>query len=267
MRFGGREKQKDVRSSNIIAAKAVADCIRTSLGPKGMDKMITSSTGEVLITNDGATILRQMEVAHPAARMLVDVSRAQDVEAGDGTTSVVVLTGALLTAAEGLLEKGVHASQISEAFLVAVTEAVKILQSIAIPTDLTSRDSLIDSAITSLNSKVVSDNSNLLAPLAVDAVLRVIDPATATNVDLNLVRIVKKVGGTVEDTELVDGLVFDQGASHSAGGPTVVQNAKIGLIQFCLSAPKTNMENSVVVEVRTQNKRSHTMLLSFPFQN
>jgi len=248
MRFSGREKQKDVRSANLIAAKAVADCIRTSLGPKGMDKMITSSTGEVLITNDGATILRQMEVAHPAARMLVDVSRAQDVEAGDGTTSVVVLTGALLTAAEGLLEKGVHPSQISEAFLLAQTKGEEILKEIAIPTDLTNRESLVQSAVTSLNSKVVSDNSMQLAPLAVDAVLRVIDPATATNVDLNQVRIVKKVGGTVEDTELVDGLVFDQGVSHSAGGPTVIQNAKIGLIQFCLSAPKTNMENSVIVE-------------------
>lgn len=210
MRFSGREKQKDVRASNIIAAKAVADCIRTSLGPKGMDKMITSSTGEVLITNDGATILRQMEVSHPAAKMLVDVSRAQDVEAGDGTTSVVVLAGALLTAAENLLEKGIHPSQISESWLLAANEAEKILKSIAIPTDLANRESLIQSAVTSLNSKVVSDNSTQLAPLAVDAVLRVIDTATATNVDLNLIRIVKKVGGTIEDTELVEGLVFDQ---------------------------------------------------------
>ena len=248
MRFTGREKQKDVRASNIIAAKAVADCIRTSLGPKGMDKMITSSTGEVLITNDGATILRQMEVAHPAAKMLVDVSRAQDVEAGDGTTSVVVLAGAFLTAAENLLEKGIHPSQISESWLLASNKAEEILKSIAIPTDLSNRESLIQSAVTSLNSKVVSDNSTQLAPLAVDAVLRVIDPATATNVDLNLVRIVKKVGGTIEDTELVEGLVFDQGVSHSAGGPTSISNAKIGLIQFCLSAPKTNMENSVIVE-------------------
>jgi len=115
--------------------------------------MITSSTGEVLITNDGATILRQMEVAHPAARMLVDVSRAQDVEAGDGTTSVVVLAGSLLTVAETLLEKGVHASQISEAFRLAAVEGEKILTSIAIPTDLTNRESLIQSAVTSLNSK------------------------------------------------------------------------------------------------------------------
>jgi len=253
--FSGREKQRDVRASNIIAAKAVADCIRTSLGPKGMDKMITSSTGEVLITNDGATILRQMEVSHPAAKMLVDVSRAQDVEAGDGTTSVVVLAGALLSAAESLLEKGVHPSAISDAWLLAAKKADEILTSIAIPAELGNRDALVHAATTSLNSKVVSDHSALLAPLAVDAVLKVIDPATAHNVDLNAIRVVKKVGGTIEDTELVDGLVFDSGASHSAGGPTRVQNAKIGLIQFCLSAPKTNMENSVVVEEYSQIDR------------
>lgn len=248
IKFSGREKQRDVRSSNIIAAKAVADCVRTSLGPKGMDKMITSSTGEVIITNDGATILRQMEVSHPAAKMLVDVSRAQDVEAGDGTTSVVVLAGALLSAAEELLDKGVHPTQISDSFLLAERKAQEILKDIAIPADLSNRESLIQSAVTSLNSKVVSDHSTQLAPLAVDAVLKVIDPATATNVDLGNIRVVKKVGGTVEDTELVDGLVFDQGASHSAGGPTLIKDAKIGLIQYCLSAPKTNMENSVIVE-------------------
>lgn len=248
IKFSGREKQRDVRSSNIIAAKAVADCVRTSLGPKGMDKMITSSTGEVIITNDGATILRQMEVSHPAAKMLVDVSRAQDVEAGDGTTSVVVLAGALLSAAEELLDKGVHPTQISDSFLMAERKAQEILKDIAIPADLSNRDSLIQSAVTSLNSKVVSDHSTQLAPLAVDAVLRVIDPSTATNVDLNAIRVVKKVGGTIEDTELVDGLVFDQGVSHSAGGPTHIKDAKIGLIQYCLSAPKTNMENSVIVE-------------------
>jgi T-complex protein 1 subunit delta len=184
VQFSGREKQKDVRHFNITAAKAVADCIRTSLGPKGMDKMITSSSGEVVISNDGATILNKMEVLHPAARMLVDLSKAQDVEAGDGTTSVVVIAGAFLTAAQELLEKGIHPSLISEAWLHAQRQAEAILKSIAIPADLSAREGLVNSAITSLNSKVVSANSQLLAPLAVDAVLRIIDPATAINVSL-----------------------------------------------------------------------------------
>jgi len=246
--FSGREKEKDIRYSNIVGARACAECVRTSLGPKGMDKMIVGANNEVIITNDGATILKKMEVQHPAAKMMVDLSQSQDVEAGDGTTTVVVLAGALLGAAQSLLEKGVHPSRISQAFLEAAKEAMQILRDVAVPLSLTDRDSLCEAAITSLNSKVISQNSATLAPLAVDAVLKVIPDLNATNVDLGDIKIVKRLGGTVEDTELVDGLVFDNSASHAAGGPTHIQNAKIGLIQFCLSAPKTNMENSVVIE-------------------
>mmetsp|Transcript_42998 Transcript_42998/g.69766 ORF Transcript_42998/g.69766 Transcript_42998/m.69766 type:complete len:532 (+) Transcript_42998:77-1672(+) len=250
-----KEKERDVRTSNIVAAKAVADAVRTSLGPKGMDKMMHVSNGEVIITNDGATILKQMEVFHPAARMLVELSKSQDIEAGDGTTSVVVIAGSLLAQAQLLLEKGIHASTISEHFLKAADKAEEILESVAKKVDLSDRESLLKSASTSLNSKVVSQNSSLLAPLAVDAVLRVIDPATATNVDLRDVKVVKKLGGTIDDTELIDGLVFTQKISHSAGGPTRVQNAKVGLIQFCLSAPKTDIENNVVVSDYQQMDR------------
>jgi len=153
-----------------------------------------------------------------------------------------------LSAAQTLLEKGIHPSVISESWLQVQKVVHSMLEQIALPADLTNRDSLIQSAVTSLNSKVISGNSAALAPLAVDAVLKIVDPASTKNVDLNAIRVVKKLGGTVEDTELVEGLVFDQGVSHSAGGPTFIQNAKIGLIQFCLSAPKTNMENQVVVD-------------------
>jgi T-complex protein 1 subunit delta len=246
--FSGREKSKDVRMNNITAAKALADMIRTSLGPKGMDKMITTSTGNVLITNDGATILKKMEVMHPAGKMMVDMSKAQDIEAGDGTTSVVVMCGALLQAAERLLEKGLHPSVVSEAIQEMQRLAEVSLKEIAIPADLSNRESIIQSAVTSLNSKVVSDNSDLLAPLAVDAVMKIIDPAVQNNVDLDDIKIVKKLGGTVQDTEMVDGIVFDSSVSHTAGGPSRVKNAKIALIQFCLSAPKTDMESSVVVD-------------------
>lgn len=253
--FSGREKQKDVRMMNIIAARAVADLVRTSLGPKGMDKMIIQSNGEVVITNDGATILKKLDVIHPAAKMLVDLSKAQDVEAGDGTTSVVVVAGGLLQAAQNLLDKGIHASLVSDAFLLAAKLSEDILRGLAIPADLSNREALVSSAITSLNSKVVSSHSDVLAPLAVDAVLRVIDVKTATNVDLNNIKIVKRLGGTIDETEVVDGLIFDSGASHSAGGPTSIRDAKIGLIQYCLSAPKTNMENSVVIDDYTQVDR------------
>eukprot|EP00002_Diphylleia_rotans_P019971 TRINITY_DN386_c0_g1_i2.p1 TRINITY_DN386_c0_g1~~TRINITY_DN386_c0_g1_i2.p1 ORF type:complete len:499 (+),score=136.57 TRINITY_DN386_c0_g1_i2:68-1564(+) len=248
-------KQKNVRLSNIIAAKAVADVVRTSLGPKGMDKMIQASNGEVIISNDGATILKQMEVNHPAGKMLVELSKSQDVEAGDGTTSVVVLAGSLLDACMNLLNRGIHPSVVSDAFQIAADKAEEIMTGMSLKLDLKDRESLLKSAVTSLNSKVVSQYSNLLAPIAVDAVLRVIDPVTATNVDLRDIRIVKKLGGTIDDTELVDGIVFTQKASHSAGGPTRVENAKVGLIQFCLTAPKTDMENNVVVSEYQQMDR------------
>merc|ERR1719382_2029379 len=251
----GDEKGIDVRTTNILAARAVADTVRTSLGPKGMDKMIQDPKGEVLISNDGATILQQMKLTHPTAKMMVELSKAQDVEAGDGTTSVVVTAGALLQAAERLLAKGIHPQTITEAFLMAADKAEEILTSMSVPVDLENREQLIQSASTSLNSKVVSQDADSLAPIAVDAVLKVIDPATATNVDLNNIRLVKKLGATADDTELVDGLVLTQKVAKAAGGPRRVENAKVGLIQFCLSAPKTDMESNVQVRDYTQMDR------------
>ena len=267
---------------------------------------ISSPKGEVVITNDGATILKQMQVAHPTAKMLVDLSKSQDVEAGDGTTTVTVIAGSLLNQAQILLEKGIHPTVISESFLLAARKSEEILkvrpsaarpppataagpsrhsssappatarpsrhcssppasadaaspcslwQNMSMPVDLADRDELIKAATTSLNSKVISNNSDILAPLAVDAILKVIDPATATNVDLHDIAVVKKLGGTIDETSLVDGLVFTQRARHSAGGPGKVANAKIGLIQFCLSAPKTDIEQNVVVSDYSQMDR------------
>ena len=250
------EKTKDIRMSNIIAAKAISDVVRTSLGPRGMDKMIQDGKGHVLITNDGATILKQMEVVHPTAKMLVEISKAQDIEAGDGTTSVVVIAGALLKACQELLAKGIHPSAISDGFQVALTKALEIIDGMAQPVDLNNREQLIQNAITSLSSKVVSQHSDLLAPMAVDAVLRIIDKENDTNVDLRDIHVSKKLGGTVDDSELIDGLVFvDKKASHFAGGPSKIKDAKIGLIQFTLSAPKTDLENNVVVHDYTAMDR------------
>merc|ERR1719230_943050 len=156
------EKGQDVRRTNILAARAVADTIRTSLGPKGMDKMIQDAKGEVIITNDGATILQQMQLSHPCAKMMVELSKAQDVEAGDGTTSVVVIAGALLHAAERLLAKGIHPQTITEAFLQAAEKAEEILTEVSMPVDLSNRDHLIQAASTSLNSKVVAQQADFL---------------------------------------------------------------------------------------------------------
>eukprot|EP00953_Heterococcus_sp_UTEX-ZZ885_P022171 12287-Heterococcus_DN1.PRE.12 len=299
------QKSKDIRISNIIAAKAVADAVRTSLGPRGMDKMIQKGDGEVIITNDGATILSQMHVFHPTAKMLVELSKSQDIEAGDGTTSVCVIAGALLQACNELLGKGIHPMAVADAFLAAVAKAESVLEGMSRPVDLADRATLIKAVDTCLSSKVraavladisitgsepctneceaklaatlctddqcvtrvVGQNADTISPIAVDAVLRVIDPLTAINCDLRDIKvhrntntdvnechmhhansaICKQLGGTIDDTELVDGLVFEKGVKKTAGGPTRVENAKIGLIQFCLSAPKTDMENNVVV--------------------
>jgi len=243
-----RSKGKDVRTSNIIAAKAVANAVRTSLGPRGMDKLMELSSGEVLISNDGATILSKMNVLHPAAKMLVELSQSQDIEAGDGTTTVVVIAGALLEACNSLLSKGIHPTAIAASFMKAADQATKILEGIARPVDLKVRSDLISAVNTCLSSKVVCQNSDLLAPIAVDSVLGILeDPETATNVDLRDIRMVEQMGGTIDDTELVNGLVFRKGSTKSAGGPSQITNAKVALIQFCLSAPKTDMDNNIVV--------------------
>lgn len=186
-------------------------------------------------------MLKGMAVMHPAAKMLVDLAAAQDVEAGDGTTSVVVIAGSLLGAADRLLAKGIHPTVISESFQRAAAAAVETLHEMSHPISLSDRTTLIQAASTSLSSKIVSQHSSLLGPIAVDAVLRTIDQKTADNVDLKNIRIIKKLGGTIEDTEMVDGLVLNQPIVKSGGGPTRIEKARIGLIQFQLSAPKPDV--------------------------
>merc|ERR1711962_110035 len=249
--FQDKEKPQHIRLSNIEAAKAVADAVRTSLGPKGMDKMIKDDKENVTITNDGATILQRMKVLHPAARMLVELSKAQDIEAGDGTTTVVVICGALLEAAKELLAHGSHPTRISDAFQRAASEAMKVLDNMAIPFDLKNRDAMIKAAQTSLSSKVINTHSVQMATICADAVQKVAD-AEKNHLDLKDIQIVSKVGGTLDDTELVDGLCIDQGA---LGNTKRMEKAKVALIQFCLSPPKTDMENQVVINDYSQMDR------------
>lgn len=254
--FKDKDKPSQIRHSNMNAAKAVADAVRTSLGPRGMDKMIQSANGDVIITNDGATILKQIQVLHPAAKMLVEVSQAQDVDAGDGTTSVVVLAGSLLDAAQKLLQKGIHPTVISEAYQSAANTCRETLvNNLAIPVDLNDIESLQRVASTSLNSKVVSQHSTLLAPIAVQAVLKIKQSfAGKENVDLKNIKILNKLGGTLDDTQLIDGLVLDSKFCSDFGAKRV-EKAKIGLIQFCISPPKTDMDNQVIITDYTQMDR------------
>jgi T-complex protein 1 subunit delta len=192
--------------------------------------------------------LKKMQVVHPTGRMLVEMSKAQDIEAGDGTTTVAVLAGALLTACKQLMSKGIHPSAISDGFQIAIDKSIQILNDISIPISLTDRESLIQNAKTSLASKVVAQNADLLAPIAVDAVLKIVDKEKPQNIDLRDIRVVKKLGGTLEDTEMIEGLLLGNNkATHLANGPTKITDAKIAFIQFCISPPKTDMDQSLVV--------------------
>ncbi|KAH0788654.1 T-complex protein 1 subunit delta [Histomonas meleagridis] len=256
--FQGAEHPTDVRMSCILAAKSVADAVRSSLGPRGMDKLIQLKDGTVIITNDGATILKYMEAAHPASKLMVSMSHAQDVAAGDGTTSVVIFAGAFLSACKILLERKLHPSLISDALKIVGEESLKIIDEMKIPfkseTGFTpeEREILINSATTSLSSKLASQWADVLAPLAVDAVLKVHD---GTTVDLNDVRVVQKVGGVLDDSELIDGIVFEHKLLRSSATPRVLHDAKIALIQFQLSPPKTDMESQIVLSDYNQMDR------------
>merc|ERR1719405_412986 len=220
--------------------------------------MIQTGRGDVVISNDGATILSKMDLNHPCAKMLVELSKSQDVEAGDGTTSVVVIAGALLKAAQDMLDTGLHPQVITDAFLSAAAKGDEILKSMSIPVNLTDHSALIKAAKTSLCSKIVAQSADTFSEIAVGAVLKAIGKEnlqTATNVDLTDIQVKKKLGGTLDESELVDGLVMTQEVSRGAGGPGRIQNAKIGLIQFCLSPPKTDMEQNVVIKDYSQMDR------------
>ena len=256
--FTTEEKPKDVRHNNILAAKTLSDIVRTSLGPKGMDKMIKDAKGKVIITNDGATIVNHLQVLHPPAKMLVETSKAQDIAAGDGTTSVVILAGALLGQAQILLDKNISPTVIADGFTDACNEAQKIIDDLEKKVELTDKEALVQNCITSLSSKVVSNYSEILAPLAVDAVLKLVKNGEIyyDDVDLKDIRVSKKLGGTIEDTKMVDGIVFtDNKISKAAGGPSKIENPKIGLIQFCINHPKTDMDSTLEIQEYSQMDR------------
>ncbi|XP_062209496.1 T-complex protein 1 subunit delta-like [Phragmites australis] len=199
-----------------------------------MDKVISSEdqVQEVIITNDGATILSHMALLQPTARMLTELSHSQDAATGDGTTTIVVLAGSLLRGAQSLLSAGAHPTANAGTLHRLAACAVEILHAMAISIKLSDRESLVKSTSTALNSKVVSQYSTLLPPLVVDVALSGVDPAHPDLLDLHDIHIVRKLGGTMDDIELVRGLIFDKKANHAAGGPAWVKNAKIAVIQF-----------------------------------
>ena len=243
-----RERGRDARRNNIMAAIVVAQAVKTSLGPLGMDKMLVDSFGDVTITNDGATMLKEMDVQHPAAKMMVEVSKTQDDEVGDGTTSVVVLTGELLGKAVELMDKKIHPTVIIDGYRDAQEQALKYLGEISIEVDPKDKESLKKVSVTSMASKLVSGYSDYLSDIAVDAVLQVAEEAdSGYEVDLDMIKIEKKPGGSLTDTALIKGLIIDKEVVH-ADMPKVVKDAKIGLLNAALEIEKTEFDAKIQIE-------------------
>src|SRR5215218_5755835 len=247
-------KGKEAQKNNITAAKLIAEIVKTSLGPRGMDKMLVDTLGDVTITNDGATILKEMDVQHPAAKMMVEVAKSVDNEVGDGTTSVVVLAGALIEKAEELINKDVHPSVIVDGYNAAAEQALKLLEKIAVKVDIADKDMLLKITRTSMDSKLVSDDSPVLAQIVVDATKQVAENASnkdGLKVDLDNIKVEKKAGGSMRDTTLIRGIVLDKEVVH-AGMPKRIDNAKIALLNSALEIEKTEMSAEIRINEPSQ---------------
>lgn len=236
-----RSKDKEAQFNNISAAKAVADAVRSTLGPKGMDKMLVNTIGDVVITNDGVTILKEIDVQHPAAKMVVEVAKTQDTECGDGTTSSVVIAGELLKQSEELINANVHPTVITNGYKMASNKAVEILNEIAL--DANNDDILKQVAITALTGKSVGDEEGSLADIVVKACRSVEEDG---KVDTKNIRIQKKVGGVIGDSYLVQGVVIDKEKVHSRM-PTHIENAKIALFSCPLEIKKTEFDAQIQI--------------------
>ena len=250
-----QNRGKEAQRNNIAAAKLIAEIVRTSLGPRGMDKMLVDSLGDVTITNDGATMLKEIDVQHPAAKMLVEVSKTTDNEVGDGTTSAVVLAGALLEKAEELLDKDVHPSVVVDGYTKAAKKARESLQAIAEKVGPEDKTWLVKVARTSMQTKLVSKEAEELATLVVDACLAVTEKnAESYRIDIDNVKVEKKPGGSLKDTSLIQGIVLDKEVVHS-GMPKRMEKAKIALISAPFEIEKTEFDAKLNINDPTMMKR------------
>src|SRR2546425_1170699 len=240
-----RSRGRDAQRSNIMAAKIVAEIVRSTIGPRGMDKMLVAGMGDIVITNDGATIMKEMDVQNPAAKMIVEISKTQDSEVGDGTTTAVVLAGELLAGAETLLDKDVHPNAIIDGYRNAAGKAQEILEKIAITIKPDDEVRLKQVAMTSLNTKGIFGSQNRFAELAVEAVMQVSEKNNGkVKADIDLVKVMKKNGKSLEESELVNGIIIDKEVSHSQM-PKSVTGAKIALLNAMLEIEKTETDAKI----------------------
>ncbi len=255
LKEGTQEKRgKEAQRNNFEAVKLIRDIIKTSLGPRGMDKMLVDSLGDVTITNDGATILKEMDVQHPAAKMMVEIAKATDSEVGDGTTSTVVLAGYLVEKAEELIDKGIHPTIIIDGYMRASQQAISVLKSIADKVDSTNKEVLKNIAKTTLATKLLSGESDYISNLIIDAVLQVAEKTNGGyKVDIDNIKVEKKPGGSITNTQLIKGVVIDKEVVH-AGMPKRVKNAKIALLNAPLEIEKTEIDAKINITDPEQMK-------------
>ena len=247
-------KGRDAQKNNITAAKLIAEIVRSSLGPRGMDKMLVDTLGDVTITNDGATILKEIDVQHPAAKMMVEISKATDNEVGDGTTSVVILAGALIEKAEDLITKDVHPTIIVDGYRKSAQKAIEILNKIAQRIDGNENNELLKIAKTSMQTKLVSKEADELAQVVVKAVLQVSDQLDSKyKVDIDDIKVEKKAGGSLRNTTLIQGIVLDKEVVHG-GMPKRIENAKIALLNSALEIEKTEFDAKINISSPDQMK-------------
>ncbi|MCH8972844.1 MAG: TCP-1/cpn60 chaperonin family protein [Thaumarchaeota archaeon] len=247
-----QQKGKDAQENNITAAKLVADLVKSSLGPRGLDKMLVDPLGDVTITNDGATILKEIDVQHPAAKMMVEIAKTIDNEVGDGTTSAVIFAGSLLGKAQELLKKDIHSSVIVEGYREASVKTLEILSEISMKIQPDDKESLLKVCKTSMQSKLISEDSGPISKLVVDAILKITTKkGEKYTVDLDNIKVEKKAGASIQDTELIKGIVLDKEVVHS-GMPTKIEKAKIALINAALEVEKTEMSAEIRITDPTQ---------------
>lgn len=245
-----RTKGKDAQNNNIMAARAVAAAVRTTLGPKGMDKMLVNSIGDIVITNDGATILKEMDIEHPAAKMIVEVAKTQDDEVGDGTTTAAVIAGELLKNAESLLEQNIHPTVIVNGYSLASIEAKKILRTIAKSVSMNDKDLLLKIAATAMTGRVESSNDTF-ADLAVNAILSIVDTENGNTADIDNIKIEKKIGGNLSESELIKGVIVNKERCHT-NMPKKVKDANILLFGGSLEIKKTETKAEISIDLPSQ---------------
>ena len=243
-----RSRGQEAQHANIMAAQIVAESVKSALGPKGMDKMLVDSFGDITITSDGRTILDEMDIQHPAAKMMVEVAKTQDDEVGDGTTTSVIIAGELLAKAETLIEKNVHPTVIIDGYRKAADKALETLEKIAIKISPTDKKTIKKAAMTSMASKLVAGSKEYLGEIATSAVLQVaVKSGDGYKVDIDNVKVEKKPGESLTDTKLINGIVLDKEAVHS-GMPKRVEKAKIALIDTALEIEKTEFDAKINIE-------------------